>query len=98
MTFNNFCSEILFVHTRSRKDNDVKYIIQSFMLQGQSINFQAPYEINIHYNQFILTNKLKADYICNLKIWLTIFDLIGARSAYVNLFSTTSAKRSSSGR
>ena len=28
----------------------------------------------------------------------TVFDLIGARGAYVNLFSTTSAKRSSSGR
>ena len=29
---------------------------------------------------------------------VTVFDLIGARGAYVNLFSTTSAKRSSSGR
>ena len=29
---------------------------------------------------------------------LTVFDLIGARGAYGNLFSTTSAKRSSSGR
>ena len=28
----------------------------------------------------------------------TVFDLIGPRGAYVNLFSTTSAKRSSSGR
>ena len=28
----------------------------------------------------------------------TVFDLIGARGAYVNLLSTTSAKRSSSGR
>ena len=28
----------------------------------------------------------------------TVFDRIGARGAYVNLFSTTSAKRSSSGR
>ena len=27
----------------------------------------------------------------------TVFDLIGARGAYVNLFSTTSAKRSPSG-
>ena len=27
----------------------------------------------------------------------TVSDLIGARGAYVNLFSTTSAKRSSSG-
>ena len=32
------------------------------------------------------------------KISHTVFDLIGARGAYVNLFSTTSAKRSSSGR
>ena len=29
---------------------------------------------------------------------ITLFDLIGARGAYVNLFSTPSAKRSSSGR
>ena len=28
----------------------------------------------------------------------TVFDLIGARGAFVNLFSTTSAKRSSNGR
>ena len=28
----------------------------------------------------------------------TVFDQIGARGAYINLFSTTSAKRSSSGR
>ena len=28
----------------------------------------------------------------------TVFDLIGTRGAYVNLFSTTSAKRSPSGR
>ena len=28
----------------------------------------------------------------------TVFDPIGARGAYVNLFSTSSAKRSSSGR
>ena len=28
---------------------------------------------------------------------ITVFDLIGARGTYVNLFSTSSAKRSSSG-
>ena len=30
--------------------------------------------------------------------YITVFDRIGARGAYVNLFSTTSAKTSSSGR
>ena len=28
----------------------------------------------------------------------TVFDLIGAQGAYINFFSTTNAKRSSSGR
>ena len=31
-------------------------------------------------------------------VLITVFDLIGARGAYVNLFSTMSAKKSSIGR
>ena len=38
------------------------------------------------------------DFDQNVFDWSTVFDLIGARGAYVNLFYTTSAKRSSSGR
>ena len=45
-------------------------------------------------------NHLAIPMRCNLTtgIVYTVFDLIGARGAYVNLFSTTSAKKSSSGR
>ena len=41
-------------------------------------------------------------YCCDIIIFTTnlytVFNLIGARGAYINLFSTTSVKRSSSGR
>ena len=72
----------------------------------KSISMVGPFSLN-YYIQisfikgeiscifFIFLEFMKLD---NKVIWVTVFDLIGALGAYVNLFSTTSAKRSSSGR
>ena len=44
---------------------------------------------------FIIIIIIITDFDQNVFDWSTVFDLIGARGAYVNLFYTTSAKRSS---
>ena len=51
---------------------------------------KAPIFKKVHNYGYMLNGKVGKEH--------TVFDLIGARGAYVNLFSTTSAKRSSSGR
>ena len=50
------------------------------------------------YSQIIDHHLIKIKILASIAIFITVFDLIGAPGGYVNLFITTSANRSSSGR
>ena len=65
------------------------------MYYQQCITSQSKWGISDSVYQVIICT----DEVVKLVIIVhTVFDLIGARGTYVNLFSTTSVKRSSSGR
>ena len=62
----------------------------------------APRRFNFTNDEFLGHYPILSDHSGGLLnpncLTYTVFDLIGARGAYVNLFSTTSVKRTSSGR